>query len=149
MAVIGVAVFERLFREAGDLDVDKSDQKRYQAFVREKIADLLIVAQAKARADARDLIEARDLPITRGLQETIHAFRRLGVSNEVRPLLDEIAIRPQLDLPVTDEIDEQLPEVAGGLTLALARTFRIIDPDVKNPQGVQWERAFRIFHLLL
>ena len=149
MAVIGVAVFERLFREAGDLDVDKSDQKRYRDFVREKIADLLIIAQAKARADGRDLIEARDLPITRGLQETIHAFRRLGVSNEVRPLLDEIAIRPQLDLPVTDEIDEELPEVAGGLTLALARTFRIIDPDVKNPQGVQWERAFRIFHLLL
>jgi histone H3/H4 len=149
MAVIGVAVFERLFREAGDLDVDKSDQKRYQDFVREKIADLLIIAQAKARADGRDLIEARDLPITRGLQETIHAFRRLGVSNEVRPLLDEIAVRPQLDLPVTDEIDEELPEVAGGLTLALARTFRIIDPDVKNPQGVQWERAFRIFDLLL
>jgi histone H3/H4 len=149
MAVIGVAVFERLFREAGDLDVDKSDQKRYQDFVREKIADLLIIAQAKARADGRDLIEARDLPITRGLQETIHAFRRLGVSNEVRPLLDEIAIRPQLDLPVTDEIDEELPEVAGGLTLALVRTFRIIDPDVKNPQGVHWERAFRIFDLLL
>jgi histone H3/H4 len=149
MAVIGVAVFERLFREAGDLDVDKSDQKRYQDFVREKIADLLTIAQAHARADGRDLVEARDLPITKGLQETIHAFRRIGVSSEAQALLNEVAVRPQLDLPVTDEIDEELPQVAGGLTLALARTFRIIDPDLKNPQGRQWERALRIFDLLL
>jgi histone H3/H4 len=149
MAVIGAAVFERLFREAGDLDVDETDQKRYQAFIREKIADLLTIAQAHARADGRDLIEARDLPITKGLQETIHAFRRLGVSLAVQPLLHEVATRPQLDLPVTDEIDEELPQVAGGLTLALARTFRIVDPDVVNPQGRQWERAFRIFDLLV
>jgi hypothetical protein len=71
------------------------------------------------------------------------------VSAEVQPLLDEVATRPQLDLPVTDEIDEELPQVAGGLTLALARTFRIVDPDVVNPQGRQWERAIRIFDLLV
>jgi histone H3/H4 len=149
MPVIGVSVFERLFREAGDLDVDRSDEKRYRDFVREKIADLLVIAQGHARADGRDLIEARDLPITKGLQETIHVFRRIDVSNEVRPLLDEVAVRPQLDLPVTDEIDEELPQIAGGLTLALARTFRIVDPKVKNPQGRHWDRAIRIFDLLL
>ena len=43
-------------------------------------------------------------------------------------MLAELAVRPQLDLAVSDEIDETLPEVAGGLSLALGRTFRIIDP---------------------
>jgi hypothetical protein len=37
----------------------------------------------------------------------------------------------------------------GGLSLALARTFRIIDPDRKNLQTAQWERAQQIFDLLL
>jgi len=33
--------------------------------------------------------------------------------------------------------------------VALARTFKIIDPDLKNPQTMYWERALRIFGLLL
>jgi hypothetical protein len=37
----------------------------------------------------------------------------------------------------------------GGLSVALAQTFRIIDPGLKNPQTEQWERAFRVFNLLL
>jgi hypothetical protein len=71
MVAIGVAAFERFFRQAADLDVDKADLKRYESFVRDKIADLLTIAQARARADERDVIESRDLPITKGLQESI------------------------------------------------------------------------------
>ena len=149
MVVIGVASFERLFREAADLDVDKTDLKRFQAFVRVKIADLLTIAQARARADDRDVIESRDLPITKGLQESIHRFRRLDLGAEVRPMLEEIATRPHLDLAVALDVDEVLPEVAGGLSLALGQTFRLIDPDVRNPATAQWERAFRVFDLLL
>ena len=37
---------------------------------------------------------------------------------------------------------------AGGLTVALARAFKILDPKVKNPQSVHWERAMAIFDLL-
>ena len=39
--------------------------------------------------------------------------------------------------------------IAGGLSVALARTFKIIDPALKTPHTVQWERSFEIFHLLL
>jgi histone H3/H4 len=149
MVVISVASFERFFREAADLDVDKTDVKRFQAFVRKKIADLLTIAQARARADNRDFIESRDLPITKGLQESMHRFRRLDLGAEVRPMLEELATRPQLDLAVAIDVDEVLPEVAGGLSLALGQTFRLIDPDVRNPATAHWERAFRIFDLLL
>jgi histone H3/H4 len=149
MAVMSVATFERFFREAADLDVDKNDLKRYQEFIREKIADLLTIAEARAKADERDVIERRDLPITKGLQETIHQFRRLDATISLRPTLEDLVTRPQLDLAASDEIDEVLPEIAGGLSLALGRTFRIIDPSVRNPSSVEWGRAFRVFDLLL
>jgi histone H3/H4 len=149
MVVIGVVPFERFFRQAADLDVDKADVKRYESFVRDKIADLLTIAQARARADERDVIEARDLPITKGLQESIHRFRRLELAAEVRPMLASIATRPQLELAVAADVDELLPEVAGGLSLALGQSFRIIDPNVRNPATAQWERVVRIFDLLL
>ena len=149
MVVAGVAAFERFFREAADLDVDKADLKRFEDFVREQIADLLTIAEARARADDRDVIESRDLPVTTGLQESIHRFRRLELGGEVRPMLERMATRPQLDLAVAVDVDEVLPDVVGGVSLALGQTFRIIDPTVRNPATEQWERAFRIFDLVL
>jgi hypothetical protein len=79
----------------------------------------------------------------------MHRFRRLDVGAEVGPMLQEMATRPQLELAVALDVDEVLPEVAGGLGLALGQTFRLIDPDVRNPATVHWERAFQIFDLLL
>jgi len=48
-----------------------------------------------------------------------------------------------------EETEARLSEIVGGLGLALARSFKIIAPDIKNPQSKDWERAFRIFSLLL
>ena len=47
------------------------------------------------------------------------------------------------------DVDEVLPEVAGGLSLALGQAFRLTDPNVRSPATAHWERAFRIFDLLL
>jgi hypothetical protein len=39
--------------------------------------------------------------------------------------------------------------VFGGLGVALARSFRIVDPEVGNPNTEHWERSFAFFQLLL
>ncbi len=109
--IMGVSQFERLFREAASLDVDKSDLKRLSDFMNRKVHDLLLLGQVAARANGRDVIQLYDLPITKGLQESIHAFRKLDG--------------------------------------ALARTFKILDPKLKNPQSEHWGRAEAIFDLLL
>jgi hypothetical protein len=71
MPVMSVARFERFFRIAAGLDVDKKDLKRYSDFVNQKTHDLLIRGKATAKANGRDIIEPFDLPITKGLQERI------------------------------------------------------------------------------
>ena len=63
----GVPLFERFFRLAASLDVDKQDLKRYRDFVNHKIRDLLIRGEAAAKANGRNAIEPFDLPITKGL----------------------------------------------------------------------------------
>ena len=45
--------------------------------------------------------------------------------------------------------EARLPEIVGGLSLALARTITIVERKLKNPSSEHWERAFRIFDLLL
>ena len=86
MPVFAVAKFERFFRAAAELDVDRNDLKRYSDFVERKLYDLLLIGQATAGANARDIIEPWDLPIAKGLQESMHAFRKLDEEIELKPI---------------------------------------------------------------
>lgn len=149
MAIMGVAAFKRFFRSAASLDVDKDDLKRYNDFLNHKLYDLLIIGQATARANDRGMIMPHDLPVTKGLQDSIHRFRKLDEEIELQPILEHLATLPALDLLVDEETEARIPEVAGGLSLALAEAFKIIDPKLKNPGTAHWEQAFHIFDLLL
>lgn len=145
---MSIATFERFFRAAAGLDADKSDLRRYEEFVAHKVNDLLIIPQATANANGRDVIMPADLPVTKGLPESMHQFRELDEEIELRPILEALTPLPP-DVALSDEARERLPMIVGGLSLALARTFTIVDPNVRNPQTAQWERVFRIFDLLL
>lgn len=145
----GVPLFERFFRLAAGLDVDKQDLKRYRDFVNHKIHDLLIRGEAAAKANGRNTIEPFDLPITKGLQECIGEFRRIDEKIELTPIIDYLTARPPLDLAYGPETEAMLPEITGGLSVALAKSFRIIDPQVKNPRTEHWQRSIEVFDLLL
>ena len=69
--VMSVAKFERFFRITAGLDVDKQDLNRYSDFINRKVYDLLLRAEDTAKANGRVFIEPFDLPITKGLQESI------------------------------------------------------------------------------
>ena len=147
--VMSVARFERFFRIAASLNVDKQDLKRYSDFINQKVYDLLLRGEATARANGRLIIEPFDLPITKGLQESIHAFKSIDEQIELRPILEQLTARPPLDLAYGEDTEARLPEVVGGLSVVLARAFKIIDGDLKNPQTEHWQRCFRIFDLLM
>jgi len=147
--VMSVAKFERFVRIAAGLDVDKQDLKHYSDFINRKLYDLLVRAEAAAKANGRNIIEPFDLPITKGLQESIHEFENIDEQIELRPILDQLTAQPPLDLAYGEETEARLPEVVGGLSVALARAFKIIDGDLKNPATRHWQQCFRIFDLLI
>jgi hypothetical protein len=131
------------------LDVDKVDIKRLNEFVNKKLYDLLVRGEAVANANGRDIIQPHDLPITKGLQENINNFKSIDEEIELQPILDELTMRPPLDLDYSAETEARFTEIVGGLGVALARSFKIIDPDLMNPVTEHWERSYRIFDLLL
>jgi Domain of unknown function (DUF1931) len=149
MPVMGFTKFERFFRAAGGVTVDRDDVKRYLEFVNDAIYDLLLMGQATAKANARDVIEPWDLPITRGLQESVHGFERIDEEIELRPVLDSLAARPPLAAALSEETQARLPLIFGGISVALARTFKLIDTEMKTVGSREWERAFTLFRLLI
>ena len=149
MPVMGLVKFERFFRAAGGVTVDRDDVKRYLDFVNDALYDLLLIGQVTAKANARDIVEPRDLPLTKGLRESVHAFERLEEEIELRPILESLAARPPLDYALSEDTKARLPLLFGGLSVALARTFKLIDADLKAVHTVEWERAFDLFRLLI
>ncbi len=147
--LISPVKFERLFREAAGLDVDKDDVKRLSDFVQGRLHDLLVRGVATAKANGRDVIQPQDLPVTKGLQESVHAFRALDVALELGPILERLATLPPLELDYAEEVEAMLPELVGGITVALAKAFKVLDPELRNPQTEHWERAEALFRLLL
>lgn len=149
MPVMGFVKFERFFRAAGSITVDRDDIKRYLDFVNDAIYDLVLMGQATAKANARDIIQPWDLPITKGLQESMHAYERIDEEIELEPILEVLAARPPLDTALSEDTQARLPVIFGGISVALARTFKLIDAELKAVHSTEWERAFSLFRLLI
>ena len=149
MPVMGLVKFERFFRAAGGVTVDRDDVKRYLDFVNDALYDLLLIGKATAKANVRDIVEPWDLPVTRGLQDSVHAFERLEEEIELRPILESLAARPPLEAALSEDTQAWLPMLFGGISVALARTFKLIDAELKAVHTQEWERAFGLFRLLI
>jgi hypothetical protein len=149
MPVMGFTKFERFFRAAGGVSVDRDDIKRYLDFVNDVIYDLLLIGQATAKANVRDVIEPWDLPITKGLQESMHQFEKLEEEIELQPILESLAARPPLDVTLDEQTEARLPLIFGGISVALAKTFKFIDAELKAVHTEEWERTFSLFRLLI
>ncbi len=147
--IMAVSEFERLFREAASLDIDKNDLKRLSGFLGKKIYDLLVVAERNAKYNGRDVIFEPDVPVTKGLQETIREFEKLDVALRLEPVLDYLAGLPPLDLEVGEDVRKLLPKLAGALVVAAARVLKTLEPGLKNPQTEHWERLEEVFDQLI
>src|SRR4051812_38139570 len=84
--VTGVAKSERFLRAAAGIDVDKDDVERCNDFINQKVYDQLLIGQANARANEHDMVQPHDLPITKGLQDTIQEFPSMDAGLDVEPL---------------------------------------------------------------
>jgi hypothetical protein len=143
----GIPDVQRFFRSVGGVDVDKTDVQRFRTFVDEKVDDIAIAGRDAARWNGRDVIAPQDLPITRGLQERMREFGKLDDADQIRDLLRGTLRRPPDDVTFGEETEDVLTEVFGGLSVALARSFRFLDPELANPSTQHWDRAFDLLRL--
>lgn len=146
---VGVNQLEQLFRRTAGLDVDKTDLRRLNDFLNGVVGRLLLEGQATASANGRDIIQLEDLPLTPGLQERIEEFRLFDRQLELESILANIVGLPMLDLEYAAETEESNPEIAGGLIVALAKTFKTVHPGLKNPGSEEWREAGALFELLI
>jgi hypothetical protein len=74
----------------------------------------MLVGQDTATANGRESLELWDLPITKGLQESIRAFEVLDAKVGLESILEKAAPRPLLDPSYGEETEARLPAIAVG-----------------------------------
>ncbi|WP_240964210.1 DUF1931 family protein, partial [Streptomyces sp. C1-2] len=72
-----------------------------------------------------------------------------AVRDELAQAQEQLASHPALDRTPDEETEAAYPDIVGGLSLALGRSFKILHPDLKNPQTQHWDEARAVFDLLL
>ena len=144
----GIPVFERFFRSVASIKIDKNDVRRFREFVDEQIDDIAIAGRNSAKWNGRDVIVPQDLPITTGVQERLREFDKVEEAEEIRELLGQVVRQPPGEVVFAEDAERLLPELFGGLSIALARLFRVVDPTLSNPSTEHWNRVFTIFRLV-
>jgi hypothetical protein len=144
-----IPLYERFFRSAAGIKVDKNDLRRLHEFINEQIDSVSIAGRDAAKWNDRDVIEPQDLPVTRGVQELMREFDKLDEADEVREQLRQTLRQPPSDVTFSETTERLLVELFGGLSIALARSFRVIDPTLKNPSTGHWDKAFALFRMVL
>jgi hypothetical protein len=153
MDAIGISQCELLFRRIASLDLDKTDVKRAYDTVDGLLRDLLARAEAVAQANGRDIMAPHDLPLTAGLDHNVDEFKRLVRNDpefkDITELVEKVAPLPPMDLAYSADLEQAMPDIAGGLLVTIARTLRAIYPDLKQPQTREWERLDAVFSVVL
>ncbi len=65
------------------------------------------------------------------MRESIHAYECLDEEIEFRAILEDLAARPPLDAPLSEETEDRLPLIFGGVSTALARAFKLVEAELK------------------
>lgn len=147
--VFGANRLEALIRRVSDVELDKSDLERLSNVVGEKMHDMLIIGVRHAGYNNRDLIQEPDLPITKGLQESMQDFELYQEELEIEPILEELATYPMMDREPSQEVVDLLPQLYGTLLMVTTRLMTVVDPGISNPDDETWDRVTETMDLLM
>lgn len=141
--VISVAKFQRFFQTVASPDVDKEDLKCYSDFINHKFHDLLLRGEATAKANSRVFMG-------RSICRLPTAFRNISRNSRSRAKrstcgrFSNSLPRARRSTPMAKMSRTGCRRSPGGLSVALARTFGIIDANLKNPASEHWPGGDRI-----
>ena len=149
MAVTGAHKIEALYKKAAGLRLDKSKIKTVSDVVDKKLYDLLLVAEANARYNSRDVIWMCDVPLTKAMKESMQRFKELEEELELQPILDHLATLPPLKYALEAELERRLPDIVGTLIYVMANIMKEFSTKDKSVSSEDMEKAETILNLMI
>ena len=149
MAIVGFTKLEALFRKAASIDIKKGHAKEITDIAEAKLNDLLIGAEINANINGRDVIWESDLPITKGLQESIIALRKLEEEVALEDVLTFLRNTKPIKYALSEEVEAKLPELIGTILIVMAKIMKEIDDNDRALDHETIAKTKRILDLTL
>ncbi len=149
MTIIGFTKLEALFRKAASLDIHKGHAKEIVEIAEKKLHDLLLAAERNTNINNREVIWESDLPITKGLQETIIETRKLEEELNIDDILSYLASITPLKYPLAGDLEAKLPEIAGAILVVIAKIIKEVNENSRAVNHEAIEKCSRILDLTL
>jgi hypothetical protein len=147
--IFGANRLKELAWRISDVKLDKSDLQRLSDLVDDKLYDLLLIGVQHASYNNRDVIMEPDLPLTRGLRESMQDFELYEEEVRIEPILEQLATYPQLEREPSQEVVDLLPQIVGTLIMVTTQLMTVVDPDISNPDSETWDRVSQAMDLLI
>ncbi len=148
MAVADAHKIEMLFKRAAGLQVSKEKVKEISDIIDAKFHDLLLVGEANAKYNGRDVIWFSDLPLTKAFRESMQKFVALEEALALQDVLEHIkTLPPMYTLEV--ELENKLTEIVGTLIYILAQIAREFSREDKTLSADELKAAERILNLTI
>jgi len=149
MAIVGFTKLEALFRKAASIDIKKGHAKEITDIAEAKLNDLLIGAEINANINGRDVIWESDLPITKGLQESIIALRKLEEEVALEDVLTFLRNTKPIKYALSEDVEAKLPELIGTILIVMAKIMKEIDDNDRALDHETIAKTKRILDLTL
>ncbi len=149
--IIPYPQLKKILEETCELEVYKVEAGKMMDIVEKKLADLFEVAYDKTKAEGRETIMLRDLPLTKGFLNSMELFRKAIERQEVdvKPIKDFVLRSLPVDAPLQDELVDELPVITGTLFVLIGRVIKAIHPDAKNVKDEHIEEAKKVLDYTL
>ncbi len=148
MAVAGAHKIEALFKKAAGLQIHKNKVKEISDIIDQKLHDLLLVGEANAKYNDRDVIWYSDLPLTRAFRESMQKFEALDEALVLDDVLAHIKTLPPL-YTLEVELENRLTLVVGTLIYILAQICKELSPDDHVVSEKELKHAIHILDLTI
>jgi len=128
-----------------------SREQKNDDIVEKKLADLFEVAYENAKAENSSTIKMRHIPITKGFRNSMNLFRAVIKEEnvEIEPIRKYVLKKIPSDIPLEEEVVNELPIIAGTLFVLVGRVIKALHPEIRNVYPEHIEEAEKVLQYTL
>ncbi len=148
MAIVGTHKIEELYKKAAGLRIPKNRIKELSDIIDNKLHDLLLVGEANAKYNGRDVIWYSDLPLTKAFRESMRKFEVLEEELNLQDVLDHMkTLPPMFSLEI--ELEKKLTDIVGTLVYIMANITKEFSKEDNVVSFEDHNRAKTILDLMI
>jgi len=149
--IIPYPQLQKILERTCELAVIKPRAEEMMEIVEKKLADLFEVAYENAKAERSGTIKLRHVPITKGFRNSLNLFRAVIEDEKVQiePIRKYVLRKIPGDIPLEEEVVNELPIIAGTLFVLVGRVIKALHPEIKNVYPEHIEEAKRVLDYTL